>query len=463
LRRGRFEQAAACLAAETSRRASGPGTAAARLLAEARLGLGLKHVHADDHAAARAEFERALRFDPWCWLAGRQLARVLVRSGEPRAALAWLDRAAWKTPETMDTALLRAVCLAALGQLDAARRALDAALSTALASPLARRPAPPVTPIAAGGRGRAEPSGGDRWFHADHRHRLGVRLFDPRPEEAALHLEAAVALNPRYLRARLALGLVRLAQRRGRDAVEQLEAARELEPAYPDVRSWLGLARLAVGNPRGAVEALESAIALRREFARAHRHLALAHHALGRTAEALRAARRAALRDGEGLLPPNRLGLPGLEAEGAGEDDLERALAIRPASPDLLLALGRRRRELGDPGEARRAFRAAVALDPGFATAVLELAQAELALTRPREAEALLGDLTARRPGWVDAQALLGRTRLVLGNARGAVLPLRAALRQRPDFEPARMDLAWALLGAGGGRLPADEGAPRAA
>lgn len=472
LRRGRFEQAAACLEAE----ALGPpgpwAGQAARLAAEARVGLGLKHVHADDHLAGRREFERALRLDPLNGLAARLLARALHRGGEPGAALAWLDRAGSRDPEGMDATLVRASCLDALGRRDEARRALDRTLASALRAPFPRRRLERPGRGSGTGAGRdadavghsvpSPPVGGaTASFHADRRCRIGIRLFDPRPEEAAEHLEAALALNPRYLRARLALGLVRLAQRRAPEAVEELEAARELEPSYPDIRAWLGLARLMGGDARGAVAALERAIALRREFARAQGHLALALHALGRTAEALRAARRAVVRDLDTAWPIGRSALPGLEAEAADGDELERALAIRPGSPDLYLALGRRRWEQGESSEARGAFRSALALQPGYAAAAFELARAEMLCSRVREAEALLTDLTAWRPGWVDAQALLGRSRLLLGDLRGAVRPLRAAVRDRPDLEPARGDLAWALLGLG--ERPAEAGTRRVA
>jgi tetratricopeptide (TPR) repeat protein len=282
-----------------------------------------------------------------------------------------------------------------------------------------------------------------------------MRLLDRRPGEAAAHLETALAINPRFLRARLVLGLVRLQQRHAAEAVEELEAARELEPTYPDVRAWLGLARLAAGDARGALVALERAIALRRTFARAHRHLALVHHALGFSAEARRAALRGWVRDTEVPAFPERPALAGLEAEAADEDQLRRAVAIRPRSPDLHLALGRRLGDRGDHGEARAAFRAALANRPGYPAATLELARAEIARSRLRDAESLLTGLVGAKPSWVDAQALLGRTRLEMGDPRGALAPLRAAMRQRPGLEPARSDLAWATSSQGRAEPPA--------
>lgn len=448
LRQGRFELAAVGFEAAAR---SGAGAHQARALAaESRLSAGMARVHAGDFGAARSELERALRLDPGQSAAARLLARVLLRSGEPETALTWLDHAAIDGMETHGIGILRAACLDTLGQRDHAVRALDRALMVALEAPLpfSRRPGLAVA------LARVEPAAAERLgdahtAHADRRCELALRLFEKRPAEAAQHLETAIALNPRFLRARLVLGLIRLGQRRACESVEELEAARELEPTYPDIRAWLGLARLAAGDARGAQQALERAVALRREFARAHRHLALAQHALGHTSAALRAARRGWIRDTEVPTFAGRPALSGLEAGVADEPALRHALAIRPGSPDLQLELGRRLSCRDDHVEARRAFRAALAERPGYPAATLELARSELASSRMREAETLLRQLVGCRPTWVDAQALLGRTRLLLGDPGGALGPLRAAVRQRPELEPARSDLAWAMMGHG--------------
>lgn len=446
LRQGRFADAAAAF--EREARSAAPGSAIAVLAAESRLGVGLSHVHAGNFGVARRELERALELDLGQAAAARVLARVLLRSGEPAVALAWLDHAAIDGEESHGMLLLRAACLESAGDREAAGHALDRALAAALRAPLpAFRRAWLPPPSVGEDDGDTQNSAASR--HADRRCRWALRLFETRPAEAAQHLETALALNPRYLRARLALGLVRLQQRRAREAVEELEAARELEPTYPDVRAWLGLARLAAGDPRGALRTLERAVALQREFARAHRHLALVYHALGLGSSARRATLRGWIRDTEVTPLAGRPALAGLSADAADEPELRRALAIRPGSPDLHLALGRRLLGRGDHGEARTAFRAALTMRPDYTTASLELARSEIALARLPEAERQLTRVVDARPAWVDAQALLGRTRLLLGNPAGAVAPLRAAVRQRPELEPARSDLGWAVLGQG--------------
>jgi predicted Zn-dependent protease len=99
-------------------------------------------------------------------------------------------------------------------------------------------------------------------------------------------------------------------------------------------------------------------------------------------------------------------------------------------------------------------LRAALTQRPGYPAATLELARNEIASSRMRDAETHLESLVRSRPSWVDAQALLGRTRLLLGDPGGALAPLRAAVRQRPDLESARSDLAWAMMGHAGRPAP---------
>jgi tetratricopeptide (TPR) repeat protein len=417
------------------------GPARREHLASGRLHQALARFHVGDRRGARRELEAALRADPHRADAARVLARVLIGDGEPVAALAWMDHAARLAAPDHDAALERAVALEAAGRHAEAARALDRALAAAFQAPLGRFTRRSVRRPEDGLRVPAE---GTSLRHADARFRIALRLVDARPAEAALHLEAAVAIHPGYLRARLALGLVELRRRRFPEARAELEAARALEPSYLDVRDWLGLARLLSGDGRGAVAILEDVVERCAGFARAQRHLALARHALGTSAAAFAAARAGVTADLDGACAPCG-GWRGFAAEQASAEDLMRALLIRPEAPDLHLALGRNHRAAGDPTGARQALRTALALKARYADAAFELAAVELALARPRDAERLLSDVVSWRPEWIDAQASLGRLRLALGDPAGAVRPLRAALRTRPDLEPARSDLTRAI------------------
>src|SRR5262249_54015278 len=161
---------------------------------------------AGEFAAARGELERALLLDPSRSAAARLLARVLLRAGEPDRGLDWLDHAAIDGAESHGVALLRASFLDALGRRDDAHRVLDAGLASALRAPLGWRCGPkPERPGGVAHERRLDPA---HAFHADRRCELAMRLLAPRPAEAVEHLEAALSLNPRFLRAHVALALL---------------------------------------------------------------------------------------------------------------------------------------------------------------------------------------------------------------------------------------------------------------
>ena len=441
LRRGFFREAAS----ELERAVPRAGARAAWLrgrTAEAWGCQGLSWLFAGDLSRAQAAFERALRWCPSHLDARRSLARIEHRMGTPAAVLAALEGATGRA-RGIEHHLLRAVSLDRLGETTRCHRALDDALAAALVDPLDLGDPAAASPPAA----RAGYATGDspQAAHADAHCRAAARVFEHDPRQASERLEAALELNADFLRARVLLALADLRLGRGTRATTLLERARELEPRYPDVLAWLGLARFSVGDCSGAARALEQSVTALRGFGRGHRFLALVRHAEGRTTEALAEARRglAGLSDLAAL--PSRLRVPGMEAEGADEDDLIRALAIRPACADLHLALGRRRLSAGEPDRAREPLRQALKLQPTYSAALFELGRAELEAGSPPAAAQLLGRLAHDRPGWVDAQALLGRARLRAGDPAGAVAPLRAALKRRPRLSAARQDLHSAV------------------
>jgi arylsulfatase A-like enzyme len=83
------------------------------------------------------------------------------------------------------------------------------------------------------------------------RHRAGrVLLVLKRPEEAAKELEEALALEPRFLDARLALGLAEEARGRRDQARAALQEVQKLSPASPEAKEAAdALRRLEAGAP----------------------------------------------------------------------------------------------------------------------------------------------------------------------------------------------------------------------
>ena len=78
-------------------------------------------------------------------------------------------------------------------------------------------------------------------FH-DIRNKLAVALLAlDWPEEAAIELQRVLEANPRFLAARLNLGLAYDRLGRLGDATEQWRAAAELQPDHPQVRAYMSL------------------------------------------------------------------------------------------------------------------------------------------------------------------------------------------------------------------------------
>jgi tetratricopeptide (TPR) repeat protein len=174
-----------------------------------------------------------------------------------------------------------------------------------------------------------------------------------RPDEAAVQLEAALAVTPDYLPARLKLAEARFDAGNLDDAQRLFSALTDPDCA-PAVAFGLGRIAAAQGRHDAAVEYLQRAIALFPEFGAAHYALARSYLALGRREEAQTALERHA-----------RFGArwPALA------DPVFAAVAALRDDPGALLQRGVKLADAGDADAAIAAHEAAVAIDPSMAQA----------------------------------------------------------------------------------------------
>jgi tetratricopeptide (TPR) repeat protein len=174
-----------------------------------------------------------------------------------------------------------------------------------------------------------------------------------RPLDAAAQLEAALALSPDDVPARMKLAEARLdAGNLGES--RRLFAALTAPDCAPAVAFGLGRIAAAEGQPRAAVEYLERAIALFPEFGAAHYALARAYRALGRQEEAQAALERHA-----------RFGA---RWPAVADPVLSTVTRLRD-DPGALLQRGVKMADGGDLEGAIAAHEAAVAIDPSLAQA----------------------------------------------------------------------------------------------
>jgi len=105
--------------------------------------------------------------------------------------------------------------------------------------------------------------------------------------EAVLHLEAALRMDPNLVRVRHSLGNALARLGRFEEAVEQYEAALRLQPEQDGIRNNLGNALAALGRFDEAVEQYQEVLRRRPDHTTALNNLAKAYEKAGRHDEAI--------------------------------------------------------------------------------------------------------------------------------------------------------------------------------
>jgi tetratricopeptide (TPR) repeat protein len=119
--------------------------------------------------------------------------------------------------------------------------------------------------------------------------------------------------------------------------------------------------------------------------------------------------------------------------------------ALRPRSAQAHFNLGTALTLAGSLDEAIAELQQSLAIDPGYINAQNNLGNALSASGRPREAIPYFLAALATRPAYPEAQYGLGLAKRRLGDRQGAVEALRTAVRLKPDWLAATIDLAWIL------------------
>ena len=167
---------------------------------------------------AQARCRRALSIDPDHEEARMGLAMILYGSGKQAEAMVLFDEARARAPQRAQPLVAAARFLQKVGQTNAARASLEAALGL-------------------------EPDSGDAHLL------LGDLLIARRQlDEAIVHLEEATRLLPQRAYARHALGLAHFFAGRHADALPHLQAAVDLEPHQPEYRELLIQVLLTLGE-----------------------------------------------------------------------------------------------------------------------------------------------------------------------------------------------------------------------
>lgn len=247
-------------------------------------------------------------------------------------------------------------------------------------------------------------------------------------------LTRALAIDPTFLPAALALADLYLRQGRPEAAGEALEPSRHGPDAdHPALLGTLGRVELATGEPRSAIEHLERALRLDPGATELHHPLGLAYRRLG---DETRAREHLALR-GEGV--------PSIE------DPLMAEVEALTAGARVYAQRGNEAFDRGDFLQAAEEFRRAVEAAPEKPDFRHNLAATLIRLGRREEAAGELESLIADHPDYFLAHFTLGTLRAQQGRDAEAIEHYRRAVELNPDHRDSHFNLANALRR--GGRL----------
>ena len=344
---------------------------------------------AGDHETAVKEFERGIDLGADLEAFRLNFADAMVRSGRAELALETADPDKVPAAARARAELIRGQALTALGRLDEADAALDAA--------------------------RRDPG---QAFEAD------------------------------VTRARVALARNQPAA--AREILDSLGSAREQSSDYWEI---LAAVQIAEGDRIAAVDSFRKAIDTVTESFGARRFIlsgSLAETLLstGDVAEARRIAERL-YRDARQHPLPNYLMSRVEYQSGNYQQALAYAqslLSLQPGSPIGNTLAGAASLAMNQPAQAENYLARAVDAEPGNATARKLLAQTRLGLGSPQDALATLEPITGTDR---EATALAGMASIRAGDPEGAIQLFRRELAKDPDNDNVRMQLVVSLMAAG--------------
>ncbi len=362
-----------------------------------RLGDTLRELRRPDEAAAR--YREALAQDPGLAAAHEGLGRLALQGGRAQEAVIHFERALELQPEATSLHHQLGLAYRALGDLEAARRHLEANKGGRVGLP----------DPALDGLGAMLKS---TMVHFA----AGVRAMKAGDAEAAIRgFEAALAAHPEDALAAYNLALAHLELGRREETTRWLERALEIDPDFRNAH--YNLASLLAEDGR-LVEA-------ERHFRRAHEidpNDAASHAAWAKTLVALG------------------------EREWAVAE-LESLLQHEPGNAEALVVRGIIEAQLGREMAAEASFRAAAA--GGSAEAHTELGRLLERTGRWREAEESYRAAVEREPQRIEAWQLLGNLLGQRGRFAEAAEVFERAVASAPDRTDLRRSQAMALLLAG--------------
>jgi arylsulfatase A-like enzyme/Tfp pilus assembly protein PilF len=254
-----------------------------------------------------------------------------------------------------------------------------------------------------------------------------------RLEEARAPLEKVLASDPGNPLVLATSGTLLRSLGRHDEGIARLKAAARAAPGVHEIQRNLGAALRDDGKPREAAEAYRAAIAIRPSSSDSHFGLAKALHEQGDPTAAILEYRKAAALGFSGPAMHADLGLALADTGEFAEAEKELLLSDGADSAvrfEGWSRLGRAAARKGMLAEARRALDRALALQPSQPELLLDRAKVLRKLGDLPEAERSLERLLAASPGHPSARYLLAEMRASAGDSDGAARAAREFLSQ---------------------------------
>jgi tetratricopeptide (TPR) repeat protein len=196
-------------------------------------------------------------------------------------------------------------------------------------------------------------------------------------------------------------------------AILEFRNAAAVMPGDPEPYYQIGLADLKSNNVREAIRMLQKAVSLSTNHAGARLKLA------------------------ELLLVPNHQ-----ELAHRAKEHIEQVLFVNPADPDALFFMGITQMELGQAGEAEKAFDEILSKSPQNLRTAVALARLKIGSKDTAAAEAVLKKVVRESPGSAHAATVLGVFYVATGRDQLAEVQFRSALQIDPKYAPCLIQLA---------------------
>jgi tetratricopeptide (TPR) repeat protein len=254
---------------------------------------------------------------------------------------------------------------------------------------------------------------------------LGVALVEEGrpPDEAIVHFEDTLRLDPEHTGALDNLGMLLNRLGRPEEAMRRFQHALQIEPGDAVAHNNLGAALVTLGRPEEAIPHLNQALRLDPDGSKSKVHLNLGRALMdtGHTEDAIA--------------------------------HLEEAVRLQSDDADARYSLGVMLTNAGRPGDAIAHLEQALRLEPDDPEAYNALGSAELRLGHLYGAVGYYQQALELRPDYAEAHNNLGAVLLDLGKPGAAIEEFQQALRLKPDNANAHFNLANVLLKSG---RPAD-------